>query len=389
MDDRAGTENWAFVGLLAFTTFAYVTYTLQLTPLLTALSREFGASESAIGQLATIGALVSTGVAIGVAPWMERWPRRDVLTAQIALLAAAAALMAAAQSYEMLTVARIVGGIGAAALLGTCFTAASEIVTGEGKLGRAVALVASGTTMAVLAGVPALVIIASWQGWRWASAVTGALLLAVLPGIRRLPDARRRREGGAESYFASMLAVLRHGPALWMLLASAILFLAYFGWIVYYAAYLEDVYGAGAGLIGLLFLAGGVSELAANLGGPPLFGRIPVALLTMLGAAGLGLTLLGSGVVFRTSGSQFALVVLLHVFTSFAYIGTSILFLGMLPERRGTVMALASASTGLGGAAGALAAGVLLAVFDDYERTYQALGVVMLAGAGCVAAARR
>ena len=45
---------------MAFTTFAYVSLSLSLSPLLTAISDEFGVSESAVGQLVTVGGFVST-----------------------------------------------------------------------------------------------------------------------------------------------------------------------------------------------------------------------------------------------------------------------------------------------------------------------------------------
>jgi len=93
--------------------------------------------------------------------------------------------------------------------------------------------------------------------------------------------------------------------------------------------------------------------------------------------AGMALALLGSGIVFRTMGGLFIAIALLHLCTSFAYVGTNTLLVRR-PERiRGTVLALSSASTGLGGALGASVGGGVLAVTNDYERVFQVLGILL------------
>ena len=55
---------------MAFTTFAYVSLSVSLSPLLTAIADDFGVSESAVGQLATISGIVATISALASAPWM-------------------------------------------------------------------------------------------------------------------------------------------------------------------------------------------------------------------------------------------------------------------------------------------------------------------------------
>ncbi|MGE3797995.1 MAG: MFS transporter, partial [Thermomicrobiales bacterium] len=102
----------ANVLLLTFAAFASVTNSLQISPLLTALAEEFDRSESAIGQVSSIGSLIGMAVSLGIAPWMHRWPMRTWLQAQCVVLLTSIAMMSTAQSFEALIAARVVAGIG-------------------------------------------------------------------------------------------------------------------------------------------------------------------------------------------------------------------------------------------------------------------------------------
>src|SRR5688500_10787579 len=57
-----------------------------LSPLLVDIARTFDVSEAAAGQLATLTAASSGVMAITVAPWMDRYPRRFWLRLDSALL---------------------------------------------------------------------------------------------------------------------------------------------------------------------------------------------------------------------------------------------------------------------------------------------------------------
>src|SRR6476620_9237072 len=108
----------------------------------------------------------------------------------------------------------------------------------------------------------------------------------------------------------------------------------------YYSAYVEHDFAGGAGRIGVLFIAGGLAELAGKFGAPALSHRAPVRWVALIGMAGVAVALLGSGDVFRSMAGLFVGIALLHLFTSFAYVGLNTLLVRR-PERiRGTVMAV-------------------------------------------------
>jgi len=377
----AGGRVELIVWTLGFTTFAYASLSISLSPLLTAISTDLHVSESTAGQLATIGGIVATGSALLSAPWMGRFSRRLWLRAELALLMLAVALSALAPNFLVLALGRLLIGIAAGPLIANCFVAASEAVIDPRRQGRAVGIVASGTTMAVLAGIPAIAFLEAHLGWRWA---LGGLLVPLgisLLGTRLLPAGQR--PGTA----APGKSAISRNLARWLwrddrvtlaiVLSTGMLFVAYIGWITYYSAHVEHAFAGGAKRIGLLFIVGGCAELIGNFGAPAISHRAPARRVALLGMAGMALALLGSGIVFRTMGGLFIAIALLHLCTSFAYVGTNTLLVRR-PERiRGTVLALSSASTGLGGALGASVGGGVLAVTNDYERVFQVLGILL------------
>jgi predicted MFS family arabinose efflux permease len=374
---------------MALTTFAYVTLSVSLSPLLTSIAGEFGVSESAVGQLATIQGIVGTVSAVVSAPWMSRFPRRTWLRAELGLLAVAVVISALAPSFAVLVGARVLIGVAAGALVANCFTAASEVVADPRRQGRAVGIVASGTTVAVLAGLPAIAFLEDQVGWRWALASVLVPLGLSLAGTALLPRRAETRGATADAHGGEALSgrsvrrLLRDDRLTTAtILATGSLFVAYIGWITYYSAYVEHDFSNGASRVGLLFIVGGLAELAGNFGAPALSHRAPVRWVALLGLFGVALTLLGSDVVFRSMAGLFAGIALLHLFTSFAYVGLNTLLVQRPEAIRGTVMALSSAAVGLGGALGALIGGLVLAVTDDYPPVFHLLG--LLAGLAAI-----
>ena len=374
------------VWLMALTTFAYVSLSISLSPLLTSISETFGVSESAVGQLATIQGIVGTISAVVSAPWMSRFPRRTWLRAELILLSIGVALAALAPTFAVMIVARVITGIAAGALVANCFTAASEVVRDPNRQGRAVGIVASGTTVATMIGLPVVAWLNDWVGWRLAMGCLLIPMVASLAGTSLLPAGRGQgdaADGHGEAIDRhAVRRILRGDPATVVLIVvGGLVFVAYIGWVTYYSAYVERDFSGGARRIGLLFIVGGVFELVGNFLAPAISHRAPVRWVTVIGTVGIAAALLGSGVAFRSVAGLFVGIALLHLATSFAYVGINTLLLQRPEAIRGTVMALSSAAIGFGGAMGALLGGIVLATTDDYETIFHVLGALMGLGA--------
>ncbi|CAN5616362.1 MFS transporter [soil metagenome] len=384
----AHVREYLLVGLLGLASFTYVLGVMQFSPLLTSISTEFSVSESTVGQLTAIGGIVGTVTALAAAPWMQRYSRRRWLSMQFGLLVIAILVMAIAPTFSVLVTGRVIAGLAGGAVLANCFTAAGELVVDLRRRNRGIAVVASGTTLAILAGLPSLTLINDRLDWRWASASIAVPAFLVLAGVQWLPD-RRPDQISESGRLSGIRSVLGQSRARWLVVVNGLMFLAYIGWITYVGAYIENDFASGARQLGLLFLVGGICELVANVVAPALFRRFSVFALSLFGAIGMSITLLGSGIVFSSIAALFVAISLLHVFTSFLYIGSQTLLIDVDQEQRGTVMALGSAASGLGGASGAFVAGLALASLGSYETTYRLLGAVMVLSVVCLIFSQR
>ena len=119
---------------------------------------------------------------------LERLPRRPVLAVLLATYAVSNGVFAASDSYGVALAARLVSGLAHAAFFGVVVSAAVALVP-RPRSGRAVAVVMSGTTLALAVGVPGGTALGTAFGWRWVFAASAVLLLVLAAAVTRvLPD---------------------------------------------------------------------------------------------------------------------------------------------------------------------------------------------------------
>jgi predicted MFS family arabinose efflux permease len=238
--------------------------------------------------------------------------------------------------------------------------------------------------------LPVLAQLESAVGWRWAVAAQLGPLALLLAGTWVLPaqPAPPPRPAGA-GFVAAYGIVLRNRQIAWYLAATGVMGLVYIGWLNYFGAYVSEDFGAGAGVLAALFLAAGVAELVANNVVPLALRRVSAQRLFAGSAVVLALNLLATGTVYRTLPGVFVATAITSVCAAALYIAANLLLLDAAPSARGTVMALAGASLGVGAALGSSGVGLVLALLDSYDAAYRLLGLVMVAGAVCVAVGAR
>lgn len=197
--------------------------------------------------LPTAGTLISAfavGALIGgpvFAILALRWPRRSTLFASQVAFMAATAMSLLAQGYWPILVARFAMGLAYACFWAVAAAAAVQLSPPD-RRAKALSIVVSGLTVAMLLGGPAGTFISEFTGWRggfWAvlavtavSAVCGFLALPAQPaGKAAVPDL------GAE-----LQAMKR--PALWVAYATTLATTAaYMGTFGYLGALLTEVSG--------------------------------------------------------------------------------------------------------------------------------------------------
>jgi DHA1 family inner membrane transport protein len=354
-----------------------------LSPLLRPIGASFGTPDAVTGQLATISAMVTFIAAVAATPWMDRWSRATWYRLLGLLLLVGTLLSAAAPTFGILIIARIIAALGASVVTANSMTGTRELFPDAVWRNRAIGILVSATTVGFVIGLPAINQIAARFGWR--VAVTGMTLpvLFMIGGTWLLPSSATPMPSSRQPLLASFRAVLGEGRVRGILVALGLNLAMYTGWLVYFGAYVTDVFAASAALLSTLFLISGFTELAANNLTPPVlrrFAAVPVLHL-MLALAGGSLLLTGIAIT-TVPAALIAAVIILNT-TAAAYIACNALLLDGEHSHPGAVMSVASAGIGLGNTLGPALVGWALAVSGSFEAAYRVLG--LLAPAAMVA----
>ncbi len=273
---------------LGLTLFASVSTELLPPALILGMSSTLGVDAAAIGTLVTVWALT---IVIGTVPALRvtRWiPRKALLIASLFVFAGATLVVALVPLFPVVVAARMVSAVAAAVSWSVVFAYVPRLVPAE-RLGRAMAVVLGGGTLASVLGVPIGAALATAGTWQWAFVGAAALLalsaVILARGLPRLAAAADgSRPGGTLDRSAIPVGVLLGAGALLLT-----------GYMTLYA-YIVPVLGA-AGIepvhVSAVLLSAGIAGAGALLLGGAFSDRFPVAsLLAVVAAVVLGAGLL-------------------------------------------------------------------------------------------------
>jgi MFS transporter, DHA1 family, inner membrane transport protein len=357
-------EERRLVGLLAACSFLAFVNFAALAPFLPVVARDLDTSVPLVGQVTTALTLISAGLGLAIGPFADLRGHRRLIVVGIAAVALNLAGMALAPTYAVLLPLAILAAVGDAILFGLPFAVVGERLRGD-RQRRAVAWISGGLSLGIVAAPTLLALIGNVVGWRGALLVAAALtLLTVVPALRWLPP--DGGHGGAQLTPRSLLAAYRPlaGSRSMLLLygASGLRSAGVIGAFSYFGAFIADRYQAGAGLVGLSYLAVGLGVLTGDVFSATTTVRAPLRLVTAV--AGATSCLL--------QGAAFALLLPLPVtialsagaagLSSVSYITMTTLMTRQTPGGAGTTMVLNGSVINLGTAVGAAAGGLLIAL---------------------------
>jgi DHA1 family inner membrane transport protein len=347
-----------------------------LSPLLRPIGAAFDVPDAVAGQLATISALVTFGAALVATPWMDRWDRATWFRVLGLLLLVGTVLSAAAPTFGVLVAARVIAALGASVVTANAMTGTRELFPDAIWRNRAIGILVSATTVGFVVGLPALTQIAAHFGWRVAVASMALPVLVMIGGTGLLPASVTRQASTRQPITASFRAVLGNGKVRGILVALGLNLALYTGWLVYFGAYITEVFAASAALLSTLFLVSGFTELAANNLTPPILRRFAAVPVLQLMLALAGGSLLLTGILITTVPAALVAAIMILNTTAAAYIACNALLLDGEHSHPGAVMSVASAGIGLGNALGPALVGWALAISGDYEAAYRVLGLL-------------
>jgi predicted MFS family arabinose efflux permease len=350
----------------------------SLSPLLPSIGEAFSTTDAATGQLATIGSLVGFAFSLAATPWMDRWSRRTWFRLEASLIAVGLLLSVSAPAFAWLAVGRIVCACGASLIMANCMTGAREIFPDPVRRNRAIGLIVSASTLVYIFGLPAITQIEARLGWRIAMASILVPTTLLLVGTAALPSGQASSHGTSVRGrpFAAFRAVFGDRRVCSLLLVLGLLSALYSGWFVYFGAYTTDVFAVSATVLSLLFLIGGLSQLASNNLAPLLMRRFEPLRVLHAGLSGVAAALLLSGVAITSVPTALLAAIVVLNGCGMAYIATNVLLLDSELPHPGAVMSLAAAIGSLGAALGPFITGVALANMASFDAAYRTLGLL-------------
>jgi len=239
-----------------------------IQPLLADIGRTFATSESGVGFIAT---LTQLGYALGlllIVPLGDSFDRRDLVTFTLAAVTVALIATAAAPNITFLAIASFVVGVTTVGPQIIVPFAASLAPPQE--RGRVVGTIMSGLLIGVLLARVVSGFIGAHLGWRAMYWIAAAMMLALIPLLRKLlPREQPRPRVSYPELLRSLWGLIRTEPVLRETsIFGALVFGAFSVFWVTLVFFLETPpYHYGSDVAGLFGLAGIAGALAASFVG--------------------------------------------------------------------------------------------------------------------------
>ncbi|MFF8833151.1 Cmx/CmrA family chloramphenicol efflux MFS transporter [Streptomyces sp. NPDC015131] len=247
---------------LALAVFAMGTSEFMLAGLVPDLAPELDVT---VGTAGTLTSAFAIGMMVGapfVAGLTRAWRRRPSLFGFVLLFMAAHAVAATTSSFTVLFATRVVAALANAGFLATALTAAVDLVP-RGRRGRAVAVLLSGTTLAMVAGVPGGAVVGALLGWRatfWA--VAALCVPAALGVLAGLPPGRGEARGAEGPSLRDEIALLARPRLLVAMLLGALVNAATFAGLTFLAPVVTEAAGLGELWVPVALVLFGVGSFA-------------------------------------------------------------------------------------------------------------------------------
>ncbi|EPB4336862.1 sugar transporter [Enterobacter kobei] len=340
---------WLRVVTLAIAAFIFNTTEFVPVGLLSDIADSFQMETAQVGIMLTIYAWV---VALMSLPFMlltSQMERRKLLIGLFMLFIASHVLSFMAWNFTVLVMSRI--GIAFAHAVFWSITASLAIrLAPAGKRAQALSLIATGTALAMVLGLPIGRIVGQYFGWRTTFFAIGmGALVTLVCLIKLLPALPSEHSGSLKS-----LPLLMRRPALLSIyLLTVIVVTAHYTAYSYIEPFVQVLAGFSANFATLLLLILG----GAGIIGSVLFGKLGNQHASLLVSGAIGLLLACLLLLMPAAGSENHLAIL-SLFWGVAImiigLGMQVKVLALAPDATDVAMSLFSGIFNLGIGAGAL-----------------------------------
>lgn len=376
---------WAPVVGLTLSAFIFNTSEFIPIGLLSDIARDFQITESEAGMIITVYAWIVTVLSLPLMLLASKVEFKKLLLSILALFVLSHFLSAVAPSYLTLMLSRA----GVAFSHSIFWSIASPLavrIAPQGKRATALGLVVTGTSVAMIAGLPLGRMVGLYMGWRATFFSIGLVALAVAIFLLFVfPKVPANAQG---SSFAKVPGILKNPALIGVYVLTALIFTANFTAYSYIEPFMAQVVHMPENEITFSLTMFGIAGIVASVFFSRFFERHPIVFFA-IGTFGLGIFLL----LLQFCAAHIWSAMLLCVFWGIAFTIFGLVFQSVVirlePQATPIAMSIYSgiANVGIGG--GALVGGWVCAWPAIEAIGYAGAAFAMLGGLICFAMIRR
>ena len=242
---------------------AFIINTTEFVPvaLLSDIAQDFSITAAETGWMLTLYAWIVAAMSLPLMLLTSRFERKRLLLALFAVFIVSHALSVFAWSFNVLLISRV--GIALSHAIFWSITAAIAIrVAPTGKKALALSVLATGTSLAMVLGVPLGRLVGQWFGWRATFGGIGVLALVVFVlQARLLPTLPSMFEGS----FRKIPELLKNPLLVCLYLLILLVFTAHYTAYSYIEPFMRQVGSISENLATFVLLLFGIAGIAGSV----------------------------------------------------------------------------------------------------------------------------